>query len=139
MQRAMRDYQSKRSHCNKLSGRERKRMEWIVPIIVGLFSLVGTIVSAFILHNKNAATLDLRLNHQTEVLDGQIKYLGDTLELKLGSLGEKVDDVKADVKCIDEKVEKNVAETGKIKVKVVALEKDVEALKKNNGVNYAKG
>lgn len=101
--------------------------------------MVGTIVSAFILHNKNAATLDLRLNHQTEVLDGQIKYLGDTLELKLGSLGEKVDDVKADVKCIDEKVEKNVAETGKIKVKVVALEKDVEALKKNNGVNYAKG
>ena len=46
-------------------------MEWLVPIIVGLFSLVGSVVSAFILHNKNSVTLDLKLEHQTESLDSK--------------------------------------------------------------------
>lgn len=114
-------------------------MEWVVPIIVGLFSMVGTVISAFILHNKNSVTLDLKLKHQTESLDSKITNLGNTLELKLKNLSEKVDDIKTDVVCVENKVDQNIAETSKIKVKVVSLEKDVEALKKNNGASYVRG
>ena len=114
-------------------------MEWLVPIIVGLFSLVGSVVSAFILHNKNSVTLDLRLNHQTAILDKRIDHLSETLELKLTNLSTMVDDLKSDIECVEGKVDQNIAETSKIKVKVVSLEKDVEALKKNNGASYVRG
>lgn len=111
-------------------------MEWMVPVIVGLFSLVGSVVSALVLHNKNGTVLDMKFDHQTEVLDKKIIHLGDTLELKLKSLGEKVDDVKTEVECVDKKVDRNIAETGKIRIKVVELEKDVETLKKKAETSF---
>lgn len=112
-------------------------MEHVVPIIVGLFAMTGTIVSAFILHNKNKNTLELKLDHQTEVLDKQIGHLGETIELKLKNLDAKVDSVSKKVGCVETKVDANIEEVGKVKTKVMSLEKDVETLKKG-GVKFAK-
>ncbi len=84
------------------------------PVIVGLISLVGTLISALVLHNRNKAVLDIRIDHLTE----------------------KFDDIRKDVKCVEDKVDENIVETGKIKGKVIALEKDVEMLK-GKGVKYA--
>ena len=65
-------------------------MEWMVPVIVGLFSLVGSVVSALVLHNKNGTVLDMKFDHQTEVLDKKIIHLGDTLEIGRASCRESV-------------------------------------------------
>lgn len=112
-------------------------MEWLIPIIVGLIALAGSVWSAFIVHGKTKTTIELKSDHQTEVLDTKIDHLQNTLEIKLKNIDSKVENVCEKVTVVEAKVNENIQETGKIKVKVVALEKDVEVLKKG-GAGYVK-
>lgn len=112
-------------------------MEWVVPIVVGLIATAGSIGSAFIVHSKNKNTIELKLDNQTLVLDTKLAHMGETIELKLKNLDTKVENVCEKVDCVEKKVDKNIDEVGKVKTKVVALEKDVETLKKG-GVRFAK-
>ena len=118
-------------------------MEHIAPIIVGLLAAIASIGSAFFVYNKNKTTIELELGHQTDILGTefghktealgtQIDHLQETLELKLRNIDAKVDDVCAKVTVVEAKVNENIQETSKIKVKVGALEKDVEVLKKGS-------
>jgi low affinity Fe/Cu permease len=87
-------------------------------LAIGLVPSVTSIVVALIQYNKGKSNLDLKVEH----LEGRF----DELKVEL----------KRDIECVEKKVDENIKDTGKIKGKIVGLEKDVEMLK-GKGVKYA--
>ena len=87
-------------------------------ILVGIASSLTTIVVALIQYNKGMSDLDLKVEH----LEGKFD------DLKT--------DLRKDIECVEKKVEENIKDTGRIKGKIVGLEKDVEMLK-GKGLKYA--
>lgn len=98
-------------------------MESLGAIIVGLITSVTTIIVAIVQYNKNQTARDLNVAH-----------LEKTIDIKLGTLTDKIKGVSEDVKCIEEKVDENIRETGELKGRVIVLEQN--ALKGSKYANH---
>lgn len=89
-------------------------MENLGPIIVGLITSVTTIIVAIVQYNKNQIALDTKVDH-----------LDETLDIKLNALTDKIKGISEDVKCVEDKVDENIRETGELKGRVMVLEQNV--------------
>ncbi len=71
-------------------------MEVWGPIIVGLMSSLAVVVVALVQHSKTKAVIEVQMHNLTDK-----------------------------VKCVEDKVDANIRETGKIKDRVIVLEQNV--------------
>lgn len=88
-----------------------ENMNWWAFLAIGLVPSMTSIVVALIQYNKGKSNLELEMGH----LKGNFKTLKK--------------DLREDITCVEEKIDENIRETGRIRIDMVSLEKDVEMLK----------